>query len=78
MAPTGASALPDEIRNPGAPHHERSPFQLPPGGVNLDELERDLIGQALERHRGNRTHAARALGLSRQTLLYRMQKHGLR
>jgi len=72
------SALPDEIRNPRVPHHERSPFQLPPEGVNLDELERHLIGQALERHGGNRTHAARALGLSRQTLLYRMQKHGLR
>jgi DNA-binding NtrC family response regulator len=72
------SALPEEIRNPQAPEHEPVPFQLPPEGVNLDVLERHLIGQALERHGGNRTHAARALGLSRQTLLYRMQKHGYR
>jgi transcriptional regulator with GAF, ATPase, and Fis domain len=46
--------------------------------VSLDELERDLICQALERNGGNRTKAAKELGLTRNTLLYRMQKHGLR
>ncbi len=71
-------ALPDEIRCPRAPNHEGIPFQLPPEGLKLEELERDLIRQALDRQGGNRTHAARMLGLSRQTLLYRMQKHGLR
>ncbi len=53
-------------------------FRLPPEGVRLEELERDLIRQALERHEGNRSQAARDLGLTRNTLLYRMQKHGLR
>ena len=53
-------------------------FDLPPEGVNLDDLERDLIRQALQRHEGNRTHAAKHLGLTRQTLLYRMQKYVLR
>jgi two-component system NtrC family response regulator len=53
-------------------------FKLPPGGVRLDELERDLLVQALRRHDGNRTKAAKELGLTRNTLLYRMQKHGLR
>lgn len=72
------SALPDDIRRPRAPRQREMPFELPPEGLNLEELERHLIRQALELHGGNRTHAARALGLSRQTLLYRMQKHGFR
>ena len=53
-------------------------IKLPPQGLRLDELERDLICQALERNGGNRTKAAKDLGLTRNTLLYRMQKHGLR
>jgi DNA-binding NtrC family response regulator len=53
-------------------------FQLPPEGIRLDELEKELLRQALERHRGNRTQAAKDLGVTRNTLLYRMQKHGLR
>ncbi|HXI03944.1 MAG TPA: sigma-54 dependent transcriptional regulator [Candidatus Saccharimonadales bacterium] len=54
------------------------PFVLPSEGVNLEELEKDLIVQALDRNAGNRTQAARDLGLTRNTLLYRMQKYGLR
>jgi DNA-binding NtrC family response regulator len=69
--------LPEKIRNAGS-GASATGFKLPPGGVRLDELERDLLQQALERHDGNRTKAARELGLTRNTLLYRMQKHGLR
>ncbi|NIQ19955.1 MAG: AAA family ATPase [Gammaproteobacteria bacterium] len=72
------AALPDEIRHPTLPRRGDDLFRLPPDGLNLGELERHLIQQALERQGGNRTQAARMLGLSRQTLLYRMQKHGLR
>lgn len=50
---------------------------LPDGGVVLDDLERSLIGQALVRSGGNRSKAARLLGLSRDTLLYRIKKHEL-
>ncbi len=52
-------------------------FALPEVGLNLDELEADLIHQALERTNGNRAKSARLLGLTRDTLLYRIQKHGL-
>jgi DNA-binding NtrC family response regulator len=50
---------------------------LPPAGVNLDDLERELICQALERTDGNKTGAARLLGLSRDTLRYRLEKYGI-
>lgn len=53
-----------------------SGFVLPEMGLKLDSLEADLIGQALSRTKGNRSQSARLLGLSRDTLLYRMQKYG--
>ncbi|MDP2904481.1 MAG: sigma-54 dependent transcriptional regulator [Methylovulum sp.] len=52
-------------------------FTLPEMGLQLDTLEADLIYQALDRTKGNRSKSARLLGVSRDTLLYRMQKHGL-
>lgn len=54
-----------------------SDFTLPEIGLSLDSLEADLIHQALNRTNGNRSKSARLLGLSRDTLLYRIQKHGL-
>lgn len=50
---------------------------LPKDGVDLEALERDLIRQALSRTGGNKTRAARLLGLSRDTLRYRVEKYGL-
>lgn len=52
-------------------------FVLPSMGVKLDSLEADLINQALDRTQGNRSKSAKLLGITRDTLLYRMQKHGL-
>jgi len=56
---------------------ETGDFKLPEAGLDLSEVERDLIRQALERTGGNRSRAATLLGLSRDTLRYRMEKHGL-
>ena len=53
-------------------------FQLPEEGVHLDHLEKDLILQALERTEYNQTRAAKLLGISRHTLLYRMEKYHLK
>ncbi len=52
-------------------------FALPEVGVNLQAVEMDLIQQALSRTNGNRSKSARLLGISRDTLLYRMQKYNI-
>src|SRR5262252_258269 len=50
---------------------------LQPGPATLDEVERSLIGRALERSQGNVTRAAKILGITRDTLRYRIEKHKL-
>jgi DNA-binding NtrC family response regulator len=40
----------------------------------LEEIERQAIVQALRQHNGNRTETARALGISRRTLIYKLQR----
>jgi len=52
-------------------------FALPELGIDLEKVEIDLIRQALHRTNGNRSRSARLLGISRDTLLYRMQKYGI-
>ncbi|MBI4520589.1 MAG: sigma-54-dependent Fis family transcriptional regulator [Gemmatimonadetes bacterium] len=69
------SHLPPRLRS--VPEHGERTFVLPPAGVSLDDLERELICQALERTAGNKTGAARLLGLSRDTLRYRLEKYGI-
>ncbi len=39
--------------------------------------ERRILERALAEAEGNRTHAARALGLARRTLLYKLKRHGI-
>ena len=57
------------------PEPRRTRMTLPPGGISLEEVERDLVLQALEQTSGNVTQAARLLGMSRDTLRYRMEKY---
>jgi DNA-binding NtrC family response regulator len=52
-------------------------YTLPARGLVLADLEKDLLCQALERSHGNRTRAARLLGLNRDRIRYRIQKFGL-
>jgi DNA-binding NtrC family response regulator len=69
----GMRQLPREVGSEaGGP-----PFRLPDSGIALEELERSLIGEALRKSGGNRSHAARLLGLSRDTLLYRLKKYAI-
>jgi DNA-binding NtrC family response regulator len=52
-------------------------FRLPPEGVNLEDVERQLVVQALERCNGNQTRAGRLLGINRDQIRYRIEKFGL-
>jgi DNA-binding NtrC family response regulator len=52
-------------------------FELPATGVNLEELERSLVEQALKRSGGNQTKAGTFLGLNRDQIRYRIEKFGL-
>jgi transcriptional regulator with GAF, ATPase, and Fis domain len=51
--------------------------ELPPGGLDLDELEKSLVAQALERSKNNRSRAAKLLGLTRAQLYTRLERYGL-
>jgi transcriptional regulator with GAF, ATPase, and Fis domain len=51
---------------------------LPPGGVDLDEVERSFVEKALQQTRGNKSKASRLLGLTRAQLYSRLDKYGLR
>jgi DNA-binding NtrC family response regulator len=52
-------------------------FQIPGAGFRMEEHERMLLVQALERCGGNKSRAAKLLGLSRATLRYRLEKFGI-
>jgi two-component system response regulator AtoC len=52
-------------------------FRLPPEGVSLDEVERQLLVQALDRAGGNQTQAGQLLGINRDQVRYRIEKFGL-
>jgi two-component system, NtrC family, response regulator AtoC len=52
-------------------------LELPPEGVNFEQLELSLITQALKRCKGNQTQAAALLGMNRDQIRYRVKKFGL-
>jgi len=68
-----AEDLPGQLRT-GERRAGNVRFELPDEGISLDGVERDLLVAALEKHNGNQTRAAAYLGITRSTLLYRMQK----
>lgn len=55
----------------------RSAGSVPLDEMSLEDVERVLIRKALERHAGNVSQAAEALGLSRSALYRRLQRYGL-
>jgi len=69
--------LPEFLRRE-RPVAEEFHFELPPQGISLEGVEKELIVRALEKFNWNQTHAAQYLDLSRKTLIYRMEKFGLR
>ena len=72
----GMDDLPERFQVPGR-RCGNVTVQLPDDGISLENVERDLIAAALEKHQGNQTRAAAYLDITRSALLYRMQKYGL-
>ena len=69
----------DILLTSGAAGRKSEPgeFRIPAEGFNWEELEREVLSQALERCGDNRSKAARLLSLSRDTFIYRLKKYGL-
>ncbi|MGE5850834.1 MAG: sigma-54-dependent transcriptional regulator [Candidatus Methylomirabilota bacterium] len=82
--------LPIEVRFSGLPHRDPGTaaaaseaggahrFRLPAQGINLEEVERDFILQAMEMSGGIIARAAKLLGLTYRTLQYRLEKFQIR
>ena len=68
--------LPDFLRAE-RPALEALQLALPPQGISLEAVEKELILRSLVRFDWNQTQAARYLDISRRALIYRMEKHGL-
>jgi transcriptional regulator with GAF, ATPase, and Fis domain len=72
--------LPISVGHPSgntAPPPQETAEAFPPGGIQLDAVERDLITKALREAENNRSRAARLLGITRSQLYSRLQKYGL-
>ena len=66
--------LPEKLRHRAL---QTGDFELPAGGIVLEDLEQELIRQALARSGGSIKDAAELLGLTYKTLQYRLKKHGI-
>ena len=73
----GAENLPAEMRANKENAANGAVINLPDGGIDLSQLEQNLIRQALDNSSGNRSRAARLLGITRDKLNYRIKKYAL-
>jgi DNA-binding NtrC family response regulator len=79
---TGSSIDVGDIQldvSPSAPSRpaDRRAVPFPPQGMTLEQFEDEMIKEALRRAGGNKSQAARLLGLSRNALRYRLSKLGV-
>src|SRR5256712_12676278 len=69
--------LPSEVRQESQ-SAVTGAFKLPPEGISFEDVERDLIMQAMEQTDFNITKSAKLLGLTFRTLQYRLEKFGIK
>jgi len=67
--------LPEKFHKNGTSSH--AIIKLPDEGYSLEQLEREIVVEALERNAWNQTAAARFLRIPRHTLIYRLEKYGI-
>ena len=65
-----------EINQPGF-RLSGQKINLPDEGYSLEQLEREVVVEALERNQWNQAAAARFLRIPRHTLIYRMEKYDI-
>jgi DNA-binding NtrC family response regulator len=70
--------LPVDIRLHTAPSSRPSGFEIPSDGIDIEDFERQLIVQAMERSGWVIAKASRLLGLTYRTLQYRLEKFGIK
>lgn len=68
--------IPDKVRQ-AVSSPAGKVINLPDGGYPLEQLEREVVIEALRRNQWNQTAAARFLSIPRHTLIYRMEKYGI-
>lgn len=71
-----AKDLPDEILDPQLTIGN-AVLRIPPEGISMAQVEKELVLTALERNQWNQTRAASFLHISRNVLIYRMQRYRL-
>lgn len=68
--------LPEPMRTT-AGSEELIRIELPPNGLDIEAVERELLAKALEKFEGNQTRAAAYLNISRKTFLHRLAKFSI-
>ena len=66
-----------KLENAPRPRREANDAHFLPEGMTLDQYEQEIIREALRRADGNKSQAARMLGLTRNALRYRLTQMGL-
>jgi DNA-binding NtrC family response regulator len=74
---TGDTLEPGDFPIASGSHGGGPSVELPASGLNLDDIERSFVMQALERTGWNQTRAAKLLGLNRDQIHYRIEKFKL-
>lgn len=72
----GIDDIPENIKDPDAANGELW-FSLPTDPIDLEDVEKAILREALLRHGGNQSQTSIYLGITRSALIYRMQKYGL-
>ncbi len=72
-------SLPGEIREDISEEKQCHPYNfiIPEEGISLDEMEKEILKQALQKTNNNQTKASELLGITRDTLRYKKKKHKL-
>jgi two-component system response regulator AtoC len=71
-------ALPKELLEGEKSGMDNYTVSIPENGIDLKNLERELIIQALIKKNWNQTQAAKLLNISRNSLIYSMQRYGIK